>query len=198
MQVRLLALLLLQPERSWGLQELAKTLAAPQSSVHRELGRAEAAGIIRRDATGRPHRFRAATDDPLHEPLATMLRRSVGVEEQLRTALERPDVLAALIYGSWASGTRRPDSDIDVLVVGDADLRDLRRVVRPIGKAAERTIDLTVVTPEEFRGLLDDRSSFARRVLEGPTTPLVGDVASIEPRERSANRDGLRGPGGRP
>jgi len=179
MQVHLLALLLLQPERSWTLQELSDTLAAPQSSVHRELGRAEGAGIIRRDATARPHRFRAATDEPLHEPLATLLDRSVGVEEQLRTTLELPGVSAAVIYGSWVSGTRRPDSDVDVLVVGDADLRELRRLVRPVGKAAGRTIDLTVLTADEFRRLLADRSSFARRVLDAPTTPLVGDLASI-------------------
>ena len=179
MQVHLLALLLLQTERSWTLQELSDTLVAPQSSVHRELGRAVAAGLVRRDATARPHRFRAATDEPLHEPLATLLRRSVGVEEQLRATLQRPGVAAAVIYGSWVSGTRRPDSDVDVLVVGDADLRELRRLVRPIGKGAGRTIDLTVLTADEFRGLLDDRSSFARRVLEAPTTPLVGDLASI-------------------
>lgn len=179
MQVRLLALLLLQPERSWTLQELAETLGAPQSSVHRELNRAEAAGIIGRDSGARPHRFRAATDEPLHEPLAALLRRSVGVEEQLRQALERPNVLAAVIYGSWAGGTRRPDSDIDVLVVGNADLRDLRRRVRPAGKTAGRTIDLTVLAADEFRRLVADRSSFARRVLEGPSTPLVGDLASI-------------------
>jgi predicted nucleotidyltransferase len=61
-----------------------------------------------------------------------MLRRTVGVEQQLRTILELPDVLAAVIHGSWASGTHRPDSDIDVLVVGDADLRELRRFVRPV------------------------------------------------------------------
>jgi len=181
MQLHLLALLLLQPERSWTLQELTETLAAPQSSVHREFGRAEGAGIIRRDAAARPHRFQAATNEPLHEPLATMLRRSVGVEEQLRTALAHPGVLAAVIYGSWASGTRRPDSDIDVLAVGDADLRELRRLVRPIGKTAGRTIDLTVLTADEFRTLLADRSSFARRVLKDPTTSLVGDLARIAP-----------------
>jgi predicted nucleotidyltransferase len=179
MQVRLLALLLLQPERTWTLQELADVLGAPQSSVHRELSRAEAAGIISRDAAARPHHFRAATDEPLYEALAALLRRSVGVEEQLRAALDRSDVLAGVIYGSWAGGTRRPDSDIDVLVVGDTDLRELRRRVRPVGKAAGRTVDLTVLAADEFRRLLADRSSFARRVLEGPTTPLVGDLASI-------------------
>ena len=123
MQVRLLALVLLQPERHWTLQGLAEALDAPQSSVHRELARAEAAGVIRRADEARPYRFSAATDDAAYEPLAELLRRSVGVENELRASLDRPDVLAAVIYGSWASGTRRPDSDIDVLVVGNSDRR---------------------------------------------------------------------------
>jgi predicted nucleotidyltransferase len=179
MQVRLLALLLLQPERAWTLEELTRTLDTPKSSIHRELERAEAAGIIRRDATVRPHHFRAAPEEPLNEPLTALLQRSVGVEEQLREALARPDVVVALVHGSWAGGTRRPDSDIDVLVVGDADLRALRRVVRPIGASAGRTIDLTVVTEKEFRTLLDDRASFARSVLKGPTIALVGDLDTV-------------------
>lgn len=179
MQVRLLALVLLQPERTWTLQELTETLSAPQSSVHRELKRAEAAGIIARDGSARPHRFSAADNEPLYGPLAELLRRSVGVEQQLRAVLERPDVVAAAIYGSWAGGSRRPDSDIDVLVVGDVDLRELRRRTRAVGKSAGRTIDLTVLAPNEFQRLLNDRSSFTRRVLDGPTKPLVGDLASI-------------------
>ena len=179
MQLRLFSLLLLQPERSWALQELAQALDAPASSVHRELVRAEGAGIISRDPTVRPHRFQAATDDPFNQPLVDLLRRSVGVEEQLRDALKRPDVLAAAIYGSWVSGTRRPDSDIDVMVIGNADLRELRRHVRPIGKEAGRVIDLTVLSAEEFRRLVTENSSFVRRVLEAPITPLVGNLDSI-------------------
>ncbi len=179
MQLHLLSLLLLQPERSWTLQELAQALDAPASSVHRELVRAESAGIIRRDATARPHRFDAATDDPFNEPLVDLLRRSVGVEERLRDALDGPEVLAAAIYGSWASGTRRPDSDIDVIVIGDVDLRELRRRVRPIGKEAGRTIDLTVFSAAEFQRLLAENASFVRRVLDAPITRLVGDLDSI-------------------
>jgi len=97
----------------------------------------------------------------------------------LRATLDRPDVHAAVIYGSWSSGTRRPNSDIDVLVVGDADLRELRRLVRPIGKEAGRTVDVTVLRDHEFEQLLDERSSFARRVLEAPVTVLVGDFSSV-------------------
>ena len=180
MQLRLLALLLLQPERYWTLQELADTLGAPASSVHRELGRAEAGGIVVRDASRRPHRFTAATEDAFYEPLVLLLRKSIGVEEQLRAALsDHRDVLAAVIHGSWVSGSRRPDSDIDVLVVGDAGLRDLRRQLRAIGKSVGRTFDLTVLAPDEFRRLIQDRSSFAQRILDAPTTPLVGDLRAL-------------------
>jgi predicted nucleotidyltransferase len=180
MQLELLGLLLLQPERSWTLQELARGLAAPSSSVHRELGRAERAGIVTRDASTRPHRFAAATDDAFYEPLVGLLGRSVGVEQELRAALDgQPGVLAAVIHGSWAGGSRRPDSDIDVLVVGEVDLRDLRRHLRPIGERAGRTLDLTVLTREELQRVVRDRSSFARRILETPTIPLIGDLDSI-------------------
>lgn len=178
MQLRLLALLLLQPERSWTLHELVGVVEAPQSSVHRELVRAEAAGVIRRDGSARPHRFSAAKDDPLYEPLAALLGRSIGIEEQLRVALGRPDVRAAAIFGSWANGTRRPGSDIDVLVIGDANLQELRRRVRPIGKSAGRTIDVTLLAPDEFRKLRESEASFARRVLGAATIPLVGDLSS--------------------
>ncbi len=179
MQLRLLGALLLQPERAWTLAELAATLDAPASSVHRELGRAERAGIIHRDAAARPHRFQAATADPLYEPLAELLRRTVGVEQQLHEALARPDVVAAVIYGSWASGARRADSDIDVLVIGEADLRGLRRLVRPIGKTAGRTIDLTVLSVPEYLRMRRENASFTRRLHEQAITPLAGELDSI-------------------
>jgi predicted nucleotidyltransferase len=118
----------------------------------------------------------------MFEPLAALLSRSVGVEAQLRSAFDRPDVMAAVIYGSWVRGTRRPDSDIDVLAVGDAPLRDLRRAVRPIGKAAGRPVDVTILSSDEFRRLRDEGASYVRTILEGPITVLVGDLTTAADR----------------
>src|SRR3712207_88645 len=58
MQLEMLGLLLLQPDASWALGDLARRLKAPQSSVHRELQRAVDAGIVVRDSSHRPHRYR--------------------------------------------------------------------------------------------------------------------------------------------
>ena len=86
-----------------------------------------------------------------------------------------------MIHGSWVSGHRRPDSDIDVLVVGDASLRELRRVVRPIGQSAGRIIDIRVMSVTEFQTRVGEGSGLARSVLTGPTVPLVGDIARLVP-----------------
>jgi predicted nucleotidyltransferase len=177
MQVRLLALVILQPERAWTLSEVTDALDAPQSSVHRELERALAAGVINRDDTARPHRFTAATEDAAYASLADLLRRTAGIEGQLRLVLERPDVLAAAIYGSWASGERRPDSDVDVIVIGDAALGELRRLIRPLERATGRRIDLTLMSPKEFREAR--HSSFTQKLEESPTIPVVGDLTEL-------------------
>lgn len=179
MQLRLLALLLLQPERDWTLSDLAATLNSPKSSVHRELERGEAAGIIVREAGFRPHQFRAADQDALYEPLAMLLQRTVGLEAELRCAVARPEVSAAVIYGSWANGTRRPNSDVDVLVVGDVDLAGLRRELRTIGARAGRSVDLIVMAPDEFRQMISDHASFAQSVLTKPVIKLVGDLDQV-------------------
>ena len=177
MQVQLLSLLLLQPERSWTLHELAEAVGAPQSSVHRELARAQAAGVILRDDSARPYRFVAAMEDAAYGSLADLLRRVVGVEGELRAVLDRPDVAAAVIFGSWAAGERRPDSDIDVLVIGDAELRELRRLVRPIEKATGRRIDVVLMGEDAFRRARG--SSFAQNLMDSSVIPLAGNLAEV-------------------
>jgi hypothetical protein len=79
-QVRLLGLLILQPDQAWTIPEMAERLDAPISSVHRELRRAERAEIVDRDSDSRPHTFRGAKESPLYKPLADLLELTLGVE----------------------------------------------------------------------------------------------------------------------
>jgi hypothetical protein len=48
----------------------------------------------------------------------------------------------AVIHGSWVDSRLRPESDVDVLGVGDVDLDELRAKTRPIARRASRRIDL--------------------------------------------------------
>lgn len=178
-QIELLALLLLQPDRSWTLEELAGRLAAPQSSVHRELGRAVSAGLVARDDRRRPHHYAAATDAPTYAPMRELLDVTVGVPVRLGAALEEvPGVLAAAIHGSWAGGHLRPDSDLDVLIVTehDGERRAARRAAAQVGGHIGREVDATVVSRQNFDEMLRSGNPFVQGLLGGPRIDVVGDI----------------------
>ncbi|HEX7245208.1 MAG TPA: nucleotidyltransferase domain-containing protein, partial [Solirubrobacterales bacterium] len=140
---------------------------------------AQDAGIVTRDDSARPHRLAAAQTSPIFVPLRDLLQRTVGVEDELRSALSTDGVEAAAIHGSWAHPPRRPDSDIDVIVVGDASLRDLRRRVRDVGARAGRAVDLTLFSADELRERHARGHGFVERLLEEPLIDLVGDVRAV-------------------
>lgn len=180
LQLRLLGLLVLHPGRAWTADQLTDTLDAPAASVHRELHRALDAGLIERDESLRPHRYQRAVESPLHDALRELLARTVGLEEELRRVLGQSEgVQAAVIHGSWAGGQLRPGSDVDVLVVGDADLSSLRTAVRKAGRRAGREVDLTVLRPDELRAGLRESNGFLTKIFEGPTKPLVGELEPL-------------------
>ena len=177
MQLELLGLLLLQPERAWTQRELTAALAAPIASVHRELARAAAAGLITRDATQRPHRYHARQDSPVYAPMRQLLELTVGVPELLRAELAPlAGVRTATIHGSWARGDLRVDSDVDLLVVGDDVSTGAREAARRAGRTIGREIDVTVVAPEEFRDQVKRGHPFFRGIIEAPHIDVIGNI----------------------
>jgi predicted nucleotidyltransferase len=179
-QLRILALVLLDSDRGWTVEQVEEAVEAPPTTIHRELRRALDAGLVVREDGGRPHVYRAAADSPLYEPLRAILDRTVGLETELAAMLQgAPGVRAAVIHGSWVAGRLHPDSDVDVLIVGDVDLPDLRRRARPIGRRAGRRIDLTAFRPDEFRRELAAHNGFLRKIVDGPVEPLVGELGAM-------------------
>jgi predicted nucleotidyltransferase len=160
-------------------RQLIDSLDAPAASVHRELTRARDAGVIVREAVGRTQLYTPAMDSPLYEPLRDLLKRTVGVDAELHAALaEEPNVVAAAVHGSYARGTNiRPQSDVDLLVIGDVDYRRLRKKLRDVERHTGRRVDPVIYTTAEARELHRTGNGFIKGVLEGPHTDIVGNVA---------------------
>jgi len=128
-QARLLAGLLLQPDREASIAELAREIGADPGNLHDEVERAVQAGILTDRRVGRSRLLRAA-DSPLVEPLTNLLALGYGpkpaVEEALRGAL---GIDVAYIGGSWAARYNGKHGefprDIDVVVVGTPNRDDV-------------------------------------------------------------------------
>ena len=81
----------------------------------------------------------------------------------------------AFIYGSFATGEERAESDIDVMVIGEISLEEVLRLIRGPEEKLSREINVSLYDLQEMRKRVKDRNPFIMEVLEGSKIMLVGD-----------------------
>ncbi|MFJ7245647.1 ArsR family transcriptional regulator [Kitasatospora sp. NPDC098652] len=155
LQGDLLALVLLHPDRSWTLTDLARELKASHTAVLREADRLVGAEILSEERVGRTRVITAMTGTVLYKPLCDLLLVTYGPMPRLSALLSDLDGIdEAYIYGSWAarySGEPGPiPADIDVLVIGRPDPDDLFDIAERASRELYRDVNVHRVTPEAW------------------------------------------------
>ena len=152
-QARLLSLLFLQPGEEFGLSDLARTLGVTAGTIHAEIDRLVAAGLILDRRVGRSRLLRANTEARPARALTELLALTFGPEIVVREEFaDLAKVDLVVIYGSWARRYRgelgREPADVDVMVIGTPD----RDEVYDAAERAERRLSFAVNTTLRTRG----------------------------------------------
>lgn len=171
-----LALLYARPDEAFYLRQVAREVQAGQGAVQRELQRLVQAGILSRDARGRQIHYQANRMCPIFPELHRLVVKTAGLADVLRTALMPlgDKITTAFIYGSQAAGTATQASDVDLFVVGTVDEMALHKVVAQAEGQLGRTVNYTLLSPQEFARRRRERGGFVARVLKGPKISLLG------------------------
>jgi DNA-binding transcriptional ArsR family regulator len=177
---RVLAALLLHPERDLYLREIASRAGVSLSSVQHEVARLTDAGILIRTRRGRQTFYRANTRSPLFPDLRAILLKTIGLADLLREVLADPRIRLALVYGSLASGHEREGSDIDVLIVGDVGPREVSDRLGSVEQEVGREVNAVVLTPDEYRNRVQSGDTFLQGVMVGPKLYALGDDDEAE------------------
>lgn len=181
-QQRVLALLFGQPERDFFVTELIAIAGAGRGAVQRELTRLARSGLAVVSRTGNRKYYRSNPDSPLFHELCAIVRKTIGVEESIRNALNPlADKLAlALLYGSIVRRTDTAASDIDLLLVSDKlTLETVFTMLAPIEKALARRVSPKLYTLDEFRLRHAANSGYLVQVLKNPHIVLIGSFNGL-------------------
>ena len=172
-----LALLYGHPDESFHMRRVARAVGAGQGAVQRELQRLAESGILTRSAEGHMVRYQANRECPVFGELRSLLVKTVGVADVLRSALAPLEdrVRLAVLFGSGAHGAFRSGSDVDVLVVGAATFAEVVAALAPAQEALRREVNPTVYGVDEFAARLSQGEHFLTSVLERPMVLLLGD-----------------------
>jgi len=172
---RLLGLLYMQPDRGFHLREIERSTGVPSGPAHRELKSMTAAGLVSSERIGNQVRYRANPACPIFAELQGIVRKTVGLADTLRGALQplAPRIEQAFVFGSIARGDHGPRSDVDLMVVGETTYEEVIGAVLPLLDRLGREVNPVVMTEDEFRSRAED-AGFIKRVLDGPRIPLLG------------------------
>lgn len=171
-----LGTLLLHPEDSLHVHELARRTGASAGSLHRELRALAGLGVLIRQEVGRQVHYSANPASPVFAELAGLLRKTAGLADVLRDALAPlgKKVKLAFVFGSVAAGSEGPGSDVDLMVLGSATFADLARALAPLREALGREVNPTVMAPRDFTRKWASGDGFALSVAKGPRIWLMG------------------------
>lgn len=172
-----LSLLLSDPGKRWYLRDIERRTGLAVSALRRELTGLTRAEIISRTREGNRTYYQANADCPFLPELSGLIRKTTGVVEVLAECL-RPladRIEAAFVHGSFAKGTLKAASDVDLIVIGSAGFAD---VVDAVGEAQDRLsreVNPSVYPVDEFKGKIADKHHFLTTVLDEPKIFIIGD-----------------------
>lgn len=154
-QLHILGTTFLEPERHFTIPELVERSSRPQPTVAREIDRLVDAGLLETELRSGRRSVWANTTSAIFDELHSILLKTIGpkpvLENQLR-GLHGID--RALIYGSWARryhGEAGPlPQDVDLMVVGAADVAEMRAEADSASRKLGRDVNVTVLTPDEW------------------------------------------------
>ncbi len=136
-----------------------------------------ALGLLLRREVGRQVHYQANTQSPVYPELAGLLRKTAGLVDVLREALNTiaDQVDFAFIYGSMASGQEHAHSDVDVMIVGRIGFGEAVQALAGAQEQLRREINPTVLTAAQFGRKLKDAEGFVAQVWTKPRLWLMGE-----------------------
>jgi predicted nucleotidyltransferase len=185
---QVLGLLLLHPDESFHLREIARATNTQPGTLRRELAQLADAGVLSRERVGNLVRYKADTGCPIYDELRGILKKTAGVADVLRAALASlgDRVSLAFVYGSVASGAERRASDIDLMVVGSVSFEEVVGTLHASQEELRREINPAVFSLAEFKRKAAEKGSFVARVLREPKLFIRGTENDV--RKLAANR----------
>ena len=172
-QQRLLAAVLLQPEREYTLASLREATSGGVSSLLAFVNTLLDAGVLQVRMERASKMYRANVDHPLYPELKSIAVKSFGVAEPIRRALEplKKKIVRAFIFGSLVNGTQTHASDVDLMVIGAVSAGQLRLALNTAEQAVGRPIHVNAYGSDEF-DLLQQSDPVIKSILEGAAIEL--------------------------
>jgi predicted nucleotidyltransferase len=175
--VDILCLFLTRPDEEYYQRSLAEKTGYTLTQVQYALERIEEAGLVSKKKSGNRLYYSAERSHPAFEDLKGAFLKTVAFGDVIRETLKplEKKIQFAFVYGSIATGQDRPDSDIDLLLIGKVTLKDVASAMADLSETLKREVNPVNYTKDTFMERLKEGNRFALELLATPKIWLIGN-----------------------
>ena len=175
-RAKILALLLLNPNKQYFLREITRKTGNGLGSVQRELDRLVKARLLRSKRKDNKLYYCANQDNLAYKPLRDLINVTLGPLGQLSKTLKplADTIEVAFIYGSFATFTANDQSDIDVMLIGTVDYDEAVFQLSKLEDKLGREINPAIFHREEFQDKYSKGNAYLKNVVKNPKLFIIG------------------------
>ena len=162
-------------QKEYYLREIAKCSGLAIGTIQQEALKLENLGLIHKRRDGNRTYFSANKNHPIYQDIHRLVLKTTGLRDVLKLYLSDDLINFAFVFGSIATGTEKPDSDIDLFVVGDIGLRGLSKYLTEPGQMIGREINSYTISKKELIDKIIQHDHFLSTVISSQKLFIKGD-----------------------
>src|SRR4030042_324190 len=139
------------PDTELYTRQLASKYHISVGTLHRELQKLSASGILKSRKIGNIKLFSLNKQNPIYEEIKNIISKTEGEIKLIKNTIsEIKGIKVAFIYGSFAKGDERQDSDVDIFLMGNSiDENELVVKISNLEKKLFKEVNYTRYTENE-------------------------------------------------
>lgn len=158
----------INPHESLYVNELSRNLKLDKRNLVKKLKELETEGVLKSEARGNLKLYSINRKYPLYSEYEKIILKTLGFEDKLRKVLKNTSgVIESYLYGSYAQNKMDVHSDVDLLVIGDHDIKILQKEITKIQKEIGREMNIVNMNLQEYKKRIKNKDPFIGEVMKG-------------------------------
>jgi len=173
-RVKILALLLNNPTRSYYVREITRKVDEQINSVRRELANLKSIGLVKSKAAKGKIYYQANSRSDIFSDLKKIfgkMAKEMVYENKVADKLKKAGVVQyASLHGYFVEDA---SSQVDLFIVGQIDKAKLRPIIKEFSSEVGHEINYTIMTAEEYQDRKDLFDRFLTEIISSPKIVVI-------------------------
>ena len=167
-------------EQELHIREIQRQTGLNDSTIRQELRKLARLDLVKARKDSNRIYYKANQSNPLFEDLQKLVFKTTGLVDVFKKALQDKRVLVAFVFGSFAEGKEKADSDLDLFIIGEVGLRKVTELLSGVSDIIGREINPHVMEPDEFQKRVRNTDHFITGILNTPKLFIKGSAHDLK------------------